>query len=164
MKQEEHRCIFKDELRKGPFGAFSPGLLPKANRGGLRFSSTKKMAVLAVGGKPAITHYRVTRRFGHHTQVAVRLETGRTHQIRVHMAFIRHPVFGDPVYGGRSKTEGPLIATVRQALKAAGRQMLHAWRLGITHPTTGEALVFEAPLPEDFRGLLEALRRQKNGD
>jgi 23S rRNA pseudouridine1911/1915/1917 synthase len=109
-------------------------------------------------GRPAVTHYTVLERFAAHTYINVRLETGRTHQIRVHFAYRRHPLLGDPVYGGRlalPKGAGEeLIATLR----GFRRQALHAARLGFDHPDTGAALVCEAPLPEDFAGLLDALR------
>jgi 23S rRNA pseudouridine1911/1915/1917 synthase len=103
-----------------------------------------KMAVVA-SGKPAITHYRVRERFAAHTLLECDLETGRTHQIRVHLASIGHPLEGDPVYAGR----GP---------KAFGRQALHAWKLAFVHPSTSAPMAFESPLPPDMAGLLEALR------
>jgi len=85
--------------------------------------------------------------------VEVDRETGRTHQIRVHLAAIGHPVVGDPLYGPGPKAGGP-------NRPRAGRQMLHAWRLGLVHPLTGEPLAFESPLPADMAELLEALRGQ----
>jgi 23S rRNA pseudouridine1911/1915/1917 synthase len=117
----------------------------------------KKMAVRVVGGKPAVTHYRVTKRFGHHTQIAVNLETGRTHQIRVHMAFKHYPLVGDPVYGGRLRipkgASGPLI----EGLRAFPRQALHAESLGLNHPASGEPVQFDCPLPQDMLDLLDLL-------
>ena len=115
----------------------------------------KRMAVLYAGGKPAVTRAKVLERFGPDgapaaSLVECRLETGRTHQIRVHMAFAGHPLVGDAVYG-RRRGAGVLAAFPRQAL--------HAASLGFTHPVSGEAMRFEAPLPEDFVGLLDALRR-----
>lgn len=106
----------------------------------------KRMAVVSKGGKPAVTHYRVLERFGSCTYVECELETGRTHQIRVHMASIGHPLLGDEVYG-RGKSP----------FKLQG-QVLHAMVLGIIHPSTGEYLEVEAPLPEYFVKLLERLR------
>jgi 23S rRNA pseudouridine1911/1915/1917 synthase len=103
-----------------------------------------RMAVVA-GGKPALTHYRVRERFAAHTLLECDLETGRTHQIRVHLASIGHPLEGDAVYAGR----GP---------RAFARQALHAWKLAFIHPKSGQPVRFEAPLPQDFRTLLEALR------
>jgi 23S rRNA pseudouridine1911/1915/1917 synthase len=117
----------------------------------------KRMSVQA-DGKPAVTHYTVLERFRAHTYVRVRLETGRTHQIRVHFAWRRNPLVGDPVYGGRlalpAGASEPLVA----ALRAFRRQALHATRLAFQHPGTHEEVAFEIPPPGDFQALLEALR------
>ena len=107
----------------------------------------KKMAIVRTGGKRAVTHYRVLERFGNYTYIECQLETGRTHQIRVHMASLGHPLLGDEVYG-----------RVKSPFKLEG-QILHAMVLGFIHPTTGEYMEFEAPLPEYFEKLLEKLRR-----
>lgn len=120
----------------------------------------KKMAVVAVGGKPAVTHYRVEQRFGHHTRIAVRLETGRTHQIRVHMAHRKYPLVGDPVYGGRPRIPAGASDELIQALRGFGRQALHARSLGLVHPHTGEEMQFDCPLPEDMQQLLAVLERE----
>lgn len=109
-----------------------------------------KMAVLRQGGREARTHYEVRERFNRCTLVECRLETGRTHQIRVHMASIHHPLVGDPVYG-KTKSGDPW-------LDAFPRQALHAFRLALVHPVTGSEMAWEAPLPADFTALLEALR------
>ena len=119
----------------------------------------KKMAVLSAGGKPAITHYRIAKRFAHHTRITVNLETGRTHQIRVHMAHRRYPLVGDPVYGGRPRIPPGASAELIAALRAFPRQALHARALGLLHPASGEHMEFECPLPEDLLGLLEVLER-----
>lgn len=114
----------------------------------------KKRAVGGSNPKRAVTHYRVLERFGTCTLVECRLETGRTHQIRVHMAYIRHPLVGDPLYGnGDDHIRMPGLK-----LKVDGGQMLHAGVLGFTHPRTGEYLEFRADPPEDFQALLEKLR------
>lgn len=113
-----------------------------------------KMAVVE-SGKPAVTHYAVLERFRHYTLVRCRLETGRTHQIRVHMQSIGHPLVGDPVYGSKAKA---LPAQDRAAIQAFGRQALHAARLRLVHPATGETLSWEAPVPDDMTTLLTALR------
>lgn len=105
-----------------------------------------KMAVTR-GGKPAITHYRVMERFAYATLIECSLETGRTHQIRVHLAHLGHPLLGDPVYG-----------KVLPKLPAFHRQALHAWRLGLIHPANGLAMEWEVPIPDDFTALLEQLR------
>ncbi|MEH6592000.1 MAG: 23S rRNA pseudouridine(1911/1915/1917) synthase RluD [Halioglobus sp.] len=120
----------------------------------------KKMAVLSVGGKPAITHYRVTKRFGHHTQIAVNLETGRTHQIRVHMAHRRYPLIGDQSYGGRPRIPKGASQELIDTLRQFPRQALHAQELGLVHPRSGEAMTFECPLPADIEALLDVLKRE----
>ncbi len=117
----------------------------------------KKMAVVTAGGKPAVTHYRVERRFGHHTSVAVRLETGRTHQIRVHMAHRHYPLIGDPVYGGRPRVPAGASSTLVDALRGFPRQALHARTLGLIHPQSGHAVSFDCPLPDDLTALLDVL-------
>lgn len=109
-----------------------------------------KMAVVKQGGKPARTHYEVRTRFGRCTLLECRLETGRTHQIRVHMASIGHSLVGDPVYG-KSKSGDAL-------LDAFPRQALHAFRLALVHPASGETMAWESPLPADFATLLDGLR------
>jgi 23S rRNA pseudouridine1911/1915/1917 synthase len=124
-----------------------------------RHRADRKRMCVRDDGKPAVTHYTVIERFAAHTYINVKLETGRTHQIRVHFAHRRHALVGDPVYGGRlalpkGASDG-LIATLR----GFRRQALHAAKLGFTHPVSGEALEFEAPLPDDFEGLLQALRK-----
>lgn len=116
-----------------------------------------RMAVLARGGKPAVTHYRVLERFGHHTHIRVRLETGRTHQIRVHMAHIGFPLVGDAVYAGRLKIPRGASPRLQESLRHFGRQALHAVELALEHPETGIRMRWQAPLPEDLCQLLEVL-------
>lgn len=109
-------------------------------------------------GKPAVTHFRVMQRFQHHTRVKLQLETGRTHQIRVHMAHIGYPLVGDPMYGGRLRLpKGGAVPELISALKGFRRQALHAFKLGVVHPVTGEDCQWESPLPEDFANLVAAL-------
>lgn len=110
----------------------------------------KKMSINHKNGKQAVTHYEVLERFGNFTYIRCRLETGRTHQIRVHMASLHHPLLGDEVYGPSSRPPFP-------GLKG---QVLHAKILGIYHPVTGEYMEFDAPLPEYFVDLLQKLRRK----
>ena len=107
----------------------------------------KKMAVLRDGGREAVTHWQVLTRFGPYTHIACRLETGRTHQIRVHMASIGHPLLGDTVYGGKP-------------FPGLAGQCLHARRLTFIHPTTGESMTLEAPLPDWFQAVLDRLAKQ----
>ena len=109
-------------------------------------------------GRPAVTHYTVAERFRAHTCVNVVLETGRTHQIRVHFAHRRHPLVGDPVYGGRLAVPAGASEALRAALLAFRRQALHAARLELRHPVTGEPLSFEVPPPADFQELLRVMR------
>ena len=114
------------------------------------------------GGREAVTHYRVAARFRGHTHVLCRLETGRTHQIRVHLASIRHPIVGDPVYGGRLALPKGASPALIEALRGFRRQALHAARLELVHPGSGEAVHFEAPLAADLQALLAALRLDAN--
>jgi len=109
-------------------------------------------------GRPAVTHYTVIERFRAHTYVNVVLETGRTHQIRVHFAYRRHPLVGDPVYGGRLALPAGASDALHDALRSFRRQALHAARLELRHPATGEGVVFEVPPPADFLLLLQVLR------
>ncbi|MFD2305526.1 RluA family pseudouridine synthase [Enterococcus termitis] len=110
-----------------------------------RSKNDRKMQAVIEGGKPAVTHFEVMERFNDYTLLQLQLETGRTHQIRVHMKYIGYPVAGDPLYGPR------------KTLKGNG-QFLHAQMLGFKHPTTGQMMVFEAPLPELFEKTLDDLR------
>jgi 23S rRNA pseudouridine1911/1915/1917 synthase len=115
------------------------------------------MAVVAQSGKPAVTHYRIARRFAHYTALNVQLETGRTHQIRVHMAHRNFPLLGDPVYGGRFQLPRGASDTLTEALRAFRRQALHAQRLSFRHPHSGETVSFESPLAADIEALLAVL-------
>lgn len=117
-----------------------------------------RMAVVE-GGKEAVTHYRILQRFEHHTHVKLNLETGRTHQIRVHMAHIGYPLVGDPVYARLRFPKGASEA-LRDGLSQFPRQALHARRLGLVHPATGEQVLWESDLPEDFQGLLALLKHE----
>lgn len=112
-----------------------------------------KMAVTA-NGKAAVTHYRIIDKLPFHTHIKVILETGRTHQIRVHMAHIHHSIVGDQCYGGRLKLPKGASETVINALRQFKRQALHARRLTLQHPVTQQEMQFEAPLPEDMQRLL----------
>jgi len=119
------------------------------------------------GGREAVTHYRVMERFRGHSLLSVRLETGRTHQIRVHMAHINHPIVGDPVYGGRLRIPKGATERLLDMLTGFRRQALHAAELGLTHPFTGQELLWQSPLPEDMQLLLDCLRedcRHASGD
>jgi 23S rRNA pseudouridine1911/1915/1917 synthase len=126
-------------------------------------SQRKRMAVLP-NGKPAITHYRLLERFRAHSYLQVKLETGRTHQIRVHMAHIRHPLLGDPVYGGRLKLPGGASPELIEQLRGFRRQALHAFQLGLAHPFSGDWLEWQSPIPADMQHLLETLRADSQLD
>ncbi len=120
-----------------------------------------RMAVVRAGGKEAITHFRIGERFPAHTLLNIDLETGRTHQIRVHMAYLGHPLVGDPVYGGRLRLPPGAPEPLREALLGFRRQALHAWHLALCHPDTGRGMAWEAPLPADLSALLQALREAR---
>lgn len=115
-----------------------------------------KMAVRS-GGREAVTHYRVIKRYRAHTNVRVQLETGRTHQIRVHLAHVGYPLVGDKVYGGRLAMPKGATPELQSALREFPRQALHAARLELQHPVTGRALQFQAALPADLVALLAVL-------
>jgi 23S rRNA pseudouridine1911/1915/1917 synthase len=129
-----------------------------------RHRSDRLRMTIRSDGRPARTHYRVVQRFRGHTYLKVTLDTGRTHQIRVHLAHLKHPLVGDPVYGSRlarPRLSGEALIT---ALRGFKRQALHAAALAFDHPASGERLSFEAPLPADFAALLAALRTDARGD
>ena len=132
---------------------------------GRHHSDRIKMAVTE-HGREAITHYRLLEKFREHSHVKVQLETGRTHQIRVHMSYLRHPIVGDPVYAGRQRIPAGAQAELVDYLQAFKRQALHAWRLSFAHPEHGEPVAFEAPVPEDMQQLTRLLQHdlQVNDD
>lgn len=121
-------------------------------------SDRKKMSTRSVRGRPAITVWRVRERYSEASLLEVDIETGRTHQIRVHLADIGHPVVGDPVYGRAARADAIKDASTRQLVKTFPRQALHAWRLAFTHPVEGNSMTFVSPLPEDMEKLCAALR------
>jgi 23S rRNA pseudouridine1911/1915/1917 synthase len=116
----------------------------------------KKMAVVAAG-KSAITHFQVARKFNHYSLIKLQLETGRTHQIRVHMAHLNYPLLGDPLYGGPTRVSAGIDPALFPVIDNFKRQALHAERLSFLHPGSQEMVSFEAPLPGDFQQLLDAL-------
>jgi 23S rRNA pseudouridine1911/1915/1917 synthase len=153
---EAHHSLaaqLKDKTTKRLYLAIVHGILPHDEGTinapiGRADKDRKKMAVTDKNSKQAVTHFKVLERFSKFTFVACRLETGRTHQIRVHMAFIGHPLAGDPKYGPR------------KTLPIQG-QALHAAELGFVHPVTQKFMLFRAPLPEDMEHLLEGLRENQ---
>ena len=108
-------------------------------------------------GKEAVTHYRVIDRYQNHTHIQAILETGRTHQIRVHLSHIGYPLIGDPMYGGKVRFPKKADEVLKEALVKFNRQALHARKLTLTHPTSGELMSWKAPLPEDMLALLDVL-------
>jgi len=117
----------------------------------------KRMAVKPEG-KQAITHFRVLDRYRGHTRIKVKLETGRTHQIRVHMAHVRHPLVGDQTYGGRLHIPAGSSDELKEMLRGFSRQALHAVKLGLIHPTSGKQMSWKVPLPEDMKQLIHVLQ------
>ncbi len=121
-----------------------------------------KMAVVTgPSGKPARTHYRVVGRYPQHTHIRLKLETGRTHQIRVHMAHIRHPLVGDNLYAGGFKIPPKVSPELIEALKGFSRQALHAETLTLIHPESDEEVSWSVPIPDDMQQLLAALQKDK---
>lgn len=110
-------------------------------------------------GKPAVTHFRVIEKFRAYTHLRLKLETGRTHQIRVHMAHIKHPLLGDQVYGGRPRLPKGASEEFIAALRGFQRQALHAAQLSLFHPETEEWMTWKAPLPQDMQDLLKAVKK-----
>jgi len=122
----------------------------------------RRRQIVRDDGRPAVTHFRIQRRLASATLLAVELETGRTHQIRVHMQHAGYPLIGDPVYGRRGSPAG-LTVQQREAWRAFPRQALHAWQLAFDHPITGEPVFAEAPVPADLAALLETLAPEADG-
>ena len=118
----------------------------------------KKMAVRILGGKEAVSHYRVLEHFREHSRIRVKLETGRTHQIRVHMSSIGFPLVGDPTYGERLRIPKKMIDEIVEVLRSFKRQALHAGALSLTHPVSGKVMKWKAPMPDDMLELIDALR------
>lgn len=123
-----------------------------------RHSTKRTHMAITMSGRPSVTHYRVMEKFRLHTRLRLRLETGRTHQIRVHMAHITHPLVGDPVYGGRPRPPKNATPELREILKNFKRQALHAAMLSLFHPITGEQMTWYAEVPEDMVKLTDILR------
>ncbi|NOT85489.1 MAG: 23S rRNA pseudouridine(1911/1915/1917) synthase RluD [Methylococcaceae bacterium] len=123
-----------------------------------RHPTERKRYAVRESGKEAVTHYRVIERFARHTLIQVKLETGRTHQIRVHMAHVRFPLVGDTMYAGRFQMPSDCTDHLKATLKNFKRQALHAAKLGLSHPLTDDYMEWEQPMPEDMLDLIAALR------
>jgi 23S rRNA pseudouridine1911/1915/1917 synthase len=124
-----------------------------------RHSMDRLRQAIREDGREAVTHYRVLHRYRGHTHVRLQLETGRTHQIRVHMAHIRYPLVGDRVYGGRLLLPKGASPELIEVLRAFKRQALHAARLAFAHPATSKPVEVTAPIPDDMQSLLDALTK-----
>lgn len=124
-----------------------------------RHSTKRTLMAVTPMGKPAVTHYRVAEHFREHTRIRLRLETGRTHQIRVHMAYLQHPLLGDTAYGGRARIPSGATEELAEKIRSFDRQALHAVMLRFEHPVTGEQLEFHADVPDDMVEMAEALRQ-----
>ena len=125
---------------------------------GRHHKDRKKMAVIG-SGKQAITHYRIIEKLNNYTYIRIQLETGRTHQIRVHMAYIKHSIVGDKTYGGRRHLPKGASLTLQNMLRTFPRQALHASRLELQHPTSGKLVYWEVSLPADMQQLLDVLQK-----
>ncbi|GLT18106.1 ribosomal large subunit pseudouridine synthase D [Vibrio zhanjiangensis] len=123
-----------------------------------RHSTKRTLMAVSPMGKPAVTHYRVAEHFREHTRIRLRLETGRTHQIRVHMAYLQHPLLGDAAYGGRARIPAGASEELATMIRQFDRQALHAVMLKFEHPISGEELEFHAPVPQDMVVMTQALR------
>jgi len=154
---------FREHSIKRVYAALVYGS-PRSDKGSIESdigrhpSDRKRMSGAARRGKRAVTHWKVAGRYGQVTALELRLETGRTHQIRVHLSEAGHPLLGDPVYGGAGRLPGLRDPVLRALVRALGRQALHARTLGFVHPVSGEYLEFSAPLPEDMQRILDYLR------
>ena len=157
---------FREHTIKRVYVAFVYGV-PGADRGRIESSigrhpvDRKKMSGAARRGKDAVTHWKVVARFSQVSVLELRLETGRTHQIRVHLSEQGFPLLGDPVYGGSGRLSGLKDTKLQTLVRKLGRQALHARVLGFLHPGTGEYLEFSAPLPEDMGRIVEYLDSEK---
>jgi len=123
-----------------------------------RHPTKRTLMAVVRSGKPAVTHYRVAERFRAHSRLRLRLESGRTHQIRVHMAYIKYPLVGDPQYGGRPRPPKDASELLLRSLQDFPRQALHATYLSLKHPVTGEMLEWNAEIPQDMQQLTNLLR------
>ncbi|HLT04382.1 MAG TPA: 23S rRNA pseudouridine(1911/1915/1917) synthase RluD [Pseudomonas sp.] len=165
-KTLEAHTLLVDQLQKRTVGrTYEAIVIGVITSGGTidapigRHGTQRQRMAVTQGGKPAVSHYRVLERFRSHTHVRVKLETGRTHQIRVHMSHVGYPLVGDPVYAGRFRIPPAASPTLVESLKSFPRQALHARFLELEHPTTGKRMKWESPLPEDFVWLLSLLRQ-----
>ena len=154
---QAHR--FKREYQAVVTGVFVAGGMIDAPIG--RHPTHRTHMAVVTHGKPAVTHYRIIQRYRAHTHIRVQLETGRTHQIRVHMAYQRYPLVGDRAYGGRLHFPAGSSESLKQTLRTFPRQALHAETLGLLHPYSDQWLQWNVPLPQDMQNLLKELEQDK---
>ena len=159
IEQLQERTVSREYLALVNGYVTAGGTIDK-NIGRHRHDRKKMAVVFDDEGKEAITHYRIEERLGDYTLIRAKLETGRTHQIRVHMTHINHPLAGDQVYGGRLKLPAGISEDTKKALREFKRQALHAWKLGLDHPRTGEYMEWQTELPEDMEKLLGILKME----
>ncbi len=157
LVQQLQERAFKREYRAVAKGVMTAGGTVDQPIG--RHPTQRTRMAVHPSGKPAVTHYRVLERFRFHTHLKVVLETGRTHQIRVHMAHIRYPLVGDPLYGGRLQIPSKVTPELEAMLRKFRRQALHARKLGLTHPMTKEWMEWRVEPPEDMQELLAVLTK-----
>ncbi len=158
VEQLQDRDVSREYLALVQRPVIAGGMI-EANIG--RHHVDRKRMAVTEAGKEAITHYRIEERFRNHTLLRVALETGRTHQIRVHLSANKMPIVGDGVYGGRPRVPAGISDALREALLAFPRQALHATRLGLVHPLTDEDMEWEVPVPDDMEAILLLLREEE---
>jgi len=159
VEQLQQRTVMREYLAFC-YGVMTAGGTVDAPIG--RHPTNRLRMAVRDNGKPAITHYRVKQRFRAHTLVQVNLETGRTHQIRVHMSYIHYPLVGDLIYGGRLRLPPDCSDEFAQQLRSFRRQALHATALELNHPHTGETLRYNADMPQDMKLLIDAAQRDSD--
>ncbi len=159
VEQLQARTVHR-EYQAIAFGTLTAGRTINMPIG--RHGRDRKRMAVKPEGKEAITHFRVLDRYRGHTRIRVNLETGRTHQIRVHMAYVKHPLVGDQTYGGRLQIPAGSNDELKQALRNFKRQALHAHKLGLVHPITGKEMHWKVPLPEDMKQLIAVLEADVN--
>jgi len=156
VDQLQHRVMSR-EYEAVAMGTMVAGGVVDAPIG--RHATKRTHMAVRENGKPAVTHYRVIEKFRAHTHLRLKLETGRTHQIRVHMAYIKHPLLGDPTYSGRPRLPKGASDEFVATLRGFQRQALHAAQLSLYHPETEEWMTWQAPLPQDMQNLIRSIRQ-----
>jgi len=161
VEQLQARCI-KREYKTIVSGVMTAGGSIDQPIG--RHPRHRKKMTITDKGKTAITHYRIIKKFSGHTYLQIQLETGRTHQIRVHLSYLKYPILGDPVYGGRVKIPKNTSMQLISTIQSFPRQALHACKIELKHPVSGDMICLESPLPEDMQSLFEALENNEKSN